>query len=80
MQDIKQAIIDSLKAASCGLIPENFSIEMRLREIPDMDSMTVVNFQMELSEKLGISLETIDFSPDLTLKELVEKLEKLLKA
>lgn len=80
MQDVKQIIIDSLKTANCGLTRENLNIDMRLGEVPGMDSMTVINFQMDLSDKLGISLENIDFSPNLTLKDLSGKLEELLKS
>jgi acyl carrier protein len=70
-------IIDAIKASQPELASLNITPEMHFYDIPDLDSMSIVNFQMELSAVIGPKANAVQPIMDMTISEYAEILTSL---
>ncbi len=70
-------IIEAVKISNPESAKMNVSAETRFQDIPGMDSMTIVNFQMDLSSIIGEKAQEVLPMPEMSVAELSEILESL---
>ena len=67
-------IIDAIKASQPDAAGLNITPDMHFYDIPGLDSMSIVDFQMELSSTLGAKAEAVQPILDMTISEYAEVL------
>ena len=71
-----EKIITAIKSAFEEFDESEFRSDMLLDEIPDWDSMSSINFQLELQNMFEVNLEDVVFTGDHKISEVIEILRK----
>lgn len=72
-----EKIITAIKSAFEEFDESEFRLDMLLDEIPDWDSMSSINFQLELQNMFGVKFpEDVAFTGDQKISEVIEILRK----
>jgi acyl carrier protein len=70
-------VINAIKASQPEAAGITITRDTRFYDIPGMDSMSVVTFQMHLKETIGQKAETVQPIMDMTVSEYAEILASL---
>lgn len=72
-----EKIIEAIKMSNYDAKDMNLDENVKFSDIPGMDSMSIVNFQMDLASIIGPKAEQVQPNPDMTIGDLADILVSL---
>ena len=76
-QETIDNIIKAIQASDYDAKDAKIADSTKFGDIPGMDSMTIINFQMELQSIIGAKAEQVVPVPDMTIGEFAELIDSL---